>query len=99
MSLFGELTDKELEQWILYGCYPLHPATVFVLPRVCNRIAQNERTLFTLATNDRHTLGRFLGYGSQCFKMLTIDKVFDCFLESAIKKRDADSLEVPSDSQ
>lgn len=94
MSLFGELTDKELEQWILYGCYPLHPATVFVLPRVCNRIAQNERTLFTfLATNDRHTLGRFLEDADhECFKMLTIDKVFDYFLESAIKKRDADSL-------
>lgn len=93
-GLFPDLDDDELEQRILYGCYPLHPSTVFALPKVCNRLAQNERTLFTfLATNDLHTLGRFLEeWQQETFKLLTIDTVFDYFAESALKRRDRDAL-------
>ena len=29
------------------GCYPLHPTTMFVLPRLSEKVVQNERTLFT----------------------------------------------------
>ena len=29
----------------LYGCYPLHPVSTFILPRLSERVAQNERTL------------------------------------------------------
>lgn len=29
------------------GCYPLHPLTTYLLPRMSERLAQNERTLFT----------------------------------------------------
>lgn len=34
--------------WELFqGCYPLHPVTLLVLPVLCQRVAQNERTLFS----------------------------------------------------
>lgn len=29
------------------GCYPLHPISTFILPRLSEKVAQNERTLFT----------------------------------------------------
>lgn len=29
------------------SCYPLHPLTLLLLPTLCQKIAQNERTLFT----------------------------------------------------
>lgn len=93
-SLFGELSEAELERLVTQGCYPLHPTTVFALPRTCNRLAQNQRTLFTfLATNDFHTLGHFLeGVDQQNFNLLTLDIVFDYFAESATKVRGRDSL-------
>lgn len=40
---------------ILYGCYPLHPVTSYILPRLSEKVAQNERTLFTfLSGNDKN---------------------------------------------
>ena len=32
---------------VINGCYPLHPVLTFILPRLSERVAQNERTLFT----------------------------------------------------
>lgn len=93
-NIFSELGEAELKKWVLQGCYPLHPATVFALPRVCNRLAQNERTLFTfLATKDPHSLGRFLEETDQKeFRLLTLDVLFDYFADSAVKKRAYDYL-------
>jgi hypothetical protein len=93
-NLFAELREPELNEWVLQGCYPLHPSTVFVLPRICNRLAQNQRTLFTfLATKDLHTLGSFLDEVDQrAFRLLTLDVLFDYFEASAIQNRGQDSL-------
>ena len=43
------------------SCYPLHPLTVMVLPELCSRYGQHERTLFTFLTG-QHPAGvkRFL---------------------------------------
>lgn len=42
-------------------CYPLHPATLLSLPVLCQRVAQNERTLFSyLASTEHFGLGRRL---------------------------------------
>lgn len=48
----------------LQACYPLHPVSTFILPRLSERVAQNERTLFTfLSANGTSTLPAFLdGY-------------------------------------
>lgn len=43
---FGDLTDEELKR-VVWGCYPMHPITTFLLPKISEKIAQNERTLFT----------------------------------------------------
>ena len=32
---------------LLKRCYPLHPLTLLLLPTLCQKVAQNERTLFT----------------------------------------------------
>lgn len=42
-------------------CYPLHPITLLILPVLCQRVAQNERTLFSyLASTEHFGLGRRL---------------------------------------
>ncbi|MEZ2661525.1 hypothetical protein ACBP89_26635 [Aneurinibacillus aneurinilyticus] len=45
--LFPNLTQIEIENLVVYGLYPLHPVSLFLLPHLSNLLAQNERTLFT----------------------------------------------------
>jgi len=45
LGLFGEFTIAELEE-LLSHAYPLEPVTLYLLPRLAARAAQNERTLF-----------------------------------------------------
>jgi hypothetical protein len=64
----------------VYGCYPLHPISTFILPRLSEKVAQNERTLFTfLSSGDRHTLSAFLAKSDDNFSLLTPDYLYDYF--------------------
>ena len=49
MRLLGisELSDPE----VVASCYPLHPLAAAVLPELCNRYGQHERTLFSFLTS------------------------------------------------
>ena len=52
-----DLVDPE----VIAACYPLHPVTAAVLPELCNRYGQHERTLFSyLAGSDRTSAASFL---------------------------------------
>lgn len=84
--LFSDLQEGEIHK-VVFGCYPLHPASTFILPRLSERVAQNERTLFTfLSSEGDSTLLSFLnGYKDDCFKVITPDLIFDYF-EPLFKK-------------
>lgn len=59
--LFSNLDDG-FEDTILYGSYPLHPVTSYILPRLSEKVAQNERTLFTfLSGNDKNGFSSLIG--------------------------------------
>jgi len=45
-ALPKSLNQQDAAQLFLH-CYPLHPVTLLILPTLCQRIAQNERTLFS----------------------------------------------------
>ena len=45
-GLFGEATLTEIQE-LLRGAFPLEPVTLYLLPRLAARVAQNERTLFS----------------------------------------------------
>ena len=66
---------------VLYGCYPLHPVSTFILPRLSERVAQNERTLFTfLSANGVATLPATLEkYDDKSFLSITPDVIYDYF--------------------
>ena len=58
--LFTDLRVTGFAQ-VLLGCYPLHPVSTFILPRLSEKVAQNERTLFTfLSAKGTSTLSAFL---------------------------------------
>src|SRR6266446_1634815 len=57
LSLFDELDDVVLRQQIIERAWPLHPLSIYALPRLSSRVSQNERTLFTfLAADEQGTL-------------------------------------------
>lgn len=61
------------------GCYPLHPISTFILPRLSEKVAQNERTLFTfLSADEKYTLPNFIT-DSRGFQLLTPDYIYDYF--------------------
>jgi len=39
--------EKDAAAELFAGCYPLHPITLLLLPVLCQRVAQSERTLFS----------------------------------------------------
>lgn len=78
--LFTDLTDEEYKEWIIDGAYPLHPIATYCLPRISERVAQNERTLFTfLCKNENNTL---IDYVTTHNEEVKLDAIFDFFEES-----------------
>ena len=76
------LSDAADVKQVIEACYPLHPLTIFLLPRLSDLIAQNERTLFTfLSRNSRYTLVDFLGRIEEDngLPFLTPEWLFDYF--------------------
>ena len=53
-SIPGSLTKSDINR-LFVSCYPLHPIASIILPVLCQKIAQNERTLFSyLGSNESH---------------------------------------------
>lgn len=78
--LFTDLTNDEYKEWIINGAYPLHPIASYCLPRISERVAQNERTLFTfLCKNENNTL---IDYVTTYDEEVKLDAIFDFFEES-----------------
>lgn len=77
-NLFKEISDDEkFKSWILYGAYPLHPIAAYVLPRVSEKVAQNERTLFSfLCKDEENSLIDFVNRNDECVKL---DAIYDYF--------------------
>lgn len=82
----NQLFDKHEADSVIEGCYPLHPLSTFILPRLSERVAQNERTLFTfLAAKEKRALSAFLEMTHGDFPLLTPDCLYDYF-EPLLKK-------------
>jgi len=79
-AFLGTSSSHETQK-VIIGCYPLHPISVFVLPRLSEKVAQNERTLFTfLSANEKHTLSDFLSnHNQEEVGFLTVDSIYDYF--------------------
>ncbi|WOB45734.1 hypothetical protein HNI00_10480 [Thermoleptolyngbya oregonensis NK1-22] len=60
-ALKDVLSEYEISAKVLADAYPLHPLTALVLPMLCVRYAQNDRSLFTFLTSDEpYALPQFL---------------------------------------
>ncbi|MCL1489737.1 MAG: hypothetical protein M1G31_03130 [Pseudanabaena sp. Salubria-1] len=98
---YDALIDSQAEEWcetlrsqvddispeLLAAAYPLHPITALVLPILCTRYAQNDRSLFTFLTSSepyalRSHLDEFC-LRKDGIPTLKLDRVYDYFIEAA----------------
>ena len=67
---------------IIEQCYPLHPVVLALLPSLSQKVAQNERTLYTFLTRDEeNSLSRFIDYNLQekGLNLLGFSKLYEYF--------------------
>ena len=78
---------EELNAEVLEQVYPLHPLTALVLPTLCQRYAQNDRSLFTfLTSSEPYSFKNYLEEKSvqaDNLPSLKLDRVYDYFIEAA----------------
>ena len=80
-ALPGALDENQAAE-LFAACYPLHPISLLVLPVLCQRFAQNERTLFSyLGSREPHGFGdavRSLKVG----EWMPPSEVYDYFVQN-----------------
>lgn len=76
----------ELSSKLLASIYPLHPITGLVLPQLCTRYAQNDRSLFTFLTSEEpYSFKQFLQEEEATetsLPTLKLHRVYDYFIEA-----------------
>lgn len=74
-------TENEFNSTILKGCYPLNPIAAYLLLFISEKVAQNERTLFTFISNDEpNSLARFVAEHTEDMDWnIGADLIYDYF--------------------
>lgn len=77
----SNFVENEFDNIILRGCYPLNPIAAYLLLNVSEKIAQNERTLFTFISSDEpHSMARFVLEHSRDMEWsIGADLIYDYF--------------------
>lgn len=81
--------DKEtILETVVEGAYPLHPVTTCCLPKLSEKVAQNERTLFQfLCKNEPKSVSEFIKKpieeANGKLNVITPDLLLDYFIEEA----------------
>ena len=74
-------TYKDFEEIIVKGCYPLSPVSAYALLNISEKVAQNERTLFTFISKEEpNSMAQFVA--DHTFNnewIVTPDRVYDYF--------------------
>lgn len=69
---------EEYEKVVVRGCFPLTPLCAYALLHISEKVAQNERSIFTFLTSkEQGSLSRVMGKEQQVF--VGIDAIYDYF--------------------
>lgn len=85
------LSDEGMSNYfsasVLASIFPLHPLSAVILPILCTKFSQNDRTLFTfLASGEPDSFSTFLAqsnFSDEKIPLFKLHKVYDYFVESA----------------
>lgn len=83
--------ENEFRNIIFRGCYPLNPIASYLLLNISEKVAQNERTLFTFISNDEpHSMARFVAEHTEDMDWsIGADLIYDYF--SSLFKKEVDN--------
>lgn len=85
--LQSQIIGEEITEKLIEKVYPLHPLSALVLPKLCQRYAQNDRSLFTfLTSSENFSFRNFLEeviVSSDSFPTLKLHRIYDYFIEAA----------------
>ncbi len=85
LKYFTGFTPDELKATVVLGTYPLHPMAVYSLPAISEKVAQNNRTLFTcLCEDEPGSFKRYLDKAvcdpeAPCPPIFTVDGLWNYF--------------------
>lgn len=90
LKIFDNIFDKETFNEILgTGCYPLTPLSVWLLSSISEKVAQNERSIFTfLSGNEGHSLTNVISENKYCEIFIGADAIYDYFESIFVAERD-----------
>ncbi|EFH84788.1 hypothetical protein [Ktedonobacter racemifer] len=98
MSLWGQRSERHDREWmkktIIQGCFPLHPLTAYCLPLLNNRLAQNERTMFSFLWDESRGLKSFIDTAhlrsdDGRLNLLSLDQLF-AYFEGSLKEKNTE---------
>ena len=93
LNIYPSMDFEDIKNKIVENCYPIHPLGVNLLPKLAQRIAQNERTLFTfLSSDETNTLGEFIREEQSEFPLIDLEKIYDYFEELMQQEMDYKSI-------
>lgn len=85
-AFYHELKDEfnfcrinNVEDILFKGCFPLNPATVFAVVNLSEKVAQNERTLFTFLTDDDVYSFKYYINNNNTESLFNVDRIYDYF--------------------
>lgn len=78
---------KDVPAQVLATAFPLHPVTTLILPQLCIKYAQNDRSLFTFLTGtEPHSFRTWLDeakFSREELPLLKLEKLYDYFVDAA----------------
>lgn len=77
----SKFEKRDFNKIIFEGCYPLNPVSAYLLLNVSEKVAQNERTLFTFISNDEpNSMARYISNHSiEMLWEIGADLIYDYF--------------------
>lgn len=86
-KLTHTLGIKDIPTQVLATAFPLHPVTTLILPQLCIKYAQNDRSLFTFLTGtEPHSFRTWLDdaqFNGNELPLLKLEKLYDYFVDAA----------------
>lgn len=74
-------TREDFEKTVMDGCYPLSPTSAYLLLNISEKVAQNERTLFTfISKEEQHSMAKYVASSKPSKEwIINADLVYDYF--------------------
>lgn len=77
----SKFDKRDFQKIIFEGCYPLNPVSAYLLLNISEKVAQNERTLFTFISNDEpNSMARYIAnHTKEMLWSIGADLIYDYF--------------------